>query len=371
MPVSAPSSLGAPLLATDPQHEPQRAAGVGTAGIGEGDLAHQGPHRRRAAPTSPTPVFRRRGPVRLPVAVGAGVCLPWLACHQAGAHGAEARLETKLRPAAHRGCLAAVGVPRGDLVRREPAGRACSPADAEARPQPPRSRRSHEGSRHHEGHARRSRPRCRARWRSRAGSERPPPRPRWCACMRLTGDLTPKSVVASPAGPRRRPEHDVHATRSRRSVPTAPCSRRSRTPSTSRSSGSRGTPARPRGPRRGRLHQGRQHAWVSNYSMYGAGYGPEGLDSCTHGRRHVAEHRLPGRHHDVRDRPGRRRSGAVPKYVAVTPGRQDGPRHQLVLVGPVASSTSPRTRRWPGSRSAASTRAASSSPPTAAPRTSR
>ena len=38
------------------------------------------------------------------------------------------------------------------------------------------------------------------------------------------------------------------------------------------------------------------HVYVSNYSMYGAGFGPEGLDSCTAVGRHRHELRLPGRH---------------------------------------------------------------------------
>ncbi len=61
-----------------------------------------------------------------------------------------------------------------------------------------------------------------------------------------------------------------------------------------------------------------RHAWVSNYSMYGKGFGPEGLDTCTKGdgtssstvyRIDTATFRVD------RVVP----VGAVPKYVAVTP----------------------------------------------------
>ncbi len=61
-----------------------------------------------------------------------------------------------------------------------------------------------------------------------------------------------------------------------------------------------------------------KHAWVSNYSMYGANFGPEGLDSCQKGdgtdesfvykintETYAIEKVVP--------------VGAVPKYVAVTP----------------------------------------------------
>ena len=53
-----------------------------------------------------------------------------------------------------------------------------------------------------------------------------------------------------------------------------------------------------------------RYVYVSNYSMYGVGMGPEGNDGCTPasargGRRHE-QLRLPDRHQDAPDRPGDR-----------------------------------------------------------------
>ena len=65
-------------------------------------------------------------------------------------------------------------------------------------------------------------------------------------------------------------------------------------------------------------------AWVSNYSMYGSGFGPEGLDSCRKGDRDRHVIRLSGQHLD----PGRRcrgAGGAVPKC-RDHPRREQGPR---------------------------------------------
>jgi YVTN family beta-propeller protein len=65
-----------------------------------------------------------------------------------------------------------------------------------------------------------------------------------------------------------------------------------------------------------------RHAWVSNYAMYGKGFGPEGKDSCEPGDGTETSfvYRIDTTSFAV-DRVVR--VGAVPKYVAVTPdGRQ-------------------------------------------------
>ncbi len=66
-------------------------------------------------------------------------------------------------------------------------------------------------------------------------------------------------------------------------------------------------------------------AWVSNYSMYGASFGPEGKDSCVpgDGTDESFLYRIDVETHQIRKVIG---VGAVPKYVAATP---DG---KLVLV---------------------------------------
>lgn len=65
-----------------------------------------------------------------------------------------------------------------------------------------------------------------------------------------------------------------------------------------------------------------RYAWVSNYSMYGKGYGPEGLDACTKGdgTSPSTVYRVDTTTHKIdKVTP----VGAVPKYVAVT---RDGKR---------------------------------------------
>jgi YVTN family beta-propeller protein len=59
-------------------------------------------------------------------------------------------------------------------------------------------------------------------------------------------------------------------------------------------------------------------AWVSNYSMYGAGFGPEGDDSCTpgDGTDDSFVYKVDTATHQILDVIG---VGAVPKYVAATP----------------------------------------------------
>ena len=65
-----------------------------------------------------------------------------------------------------------------------------------------------------------------------------------------------------------------------------------------------------------------KYVYVSNYSMYGSGFGPEGSDTCTpssaRGRRGHRQLRLPDRHVVAVDRPGDQgRAGA--KSLAVSP----------------------------------------------------
>ncbi len=60
------------------------------------------------------------------------------------------------------------------------------------------------------------------------------------------------------------------------------------------------------------------HGWVSNYSMYGSGFGPEGKDACRAGDGTDTSYvyRVDTRTFEVDDVVA---VGAVPKYVAVTP----------------------------------------------------
>ena len=65
-----------------------------------------------------------------------------------------------------------------------------------------------------------------------------------------------------------------------------------------------------------------RYVWVSNYSMYGKGFGPEGLDTCTRGDGTSAStvYRIDTTRFAI-DRVVK--VGAVPKYVALTPnGKQ-------------------------------------------------
>lgn len=136
--------------------------------------------------------------------------------------------------------------------------------------------------------------------------------------MRLTGDLTPKSVVASPAGvvvaQNMMYRHSVSAFGAdgallatvKDSVDLAKF-------------GIKGHPGTTKGaPVEAAFTADGKHAWVSNYSMYGAGYGPEGLDSCRagDGTSPSTVYRVDTTTFAI-DRVVE--VGAVPKYVAVTP----------------------------------------------------
>ena len=136
--------------------------------------------------------------------------------------------------------------------------------------------------------------------------------------MRITGDLTPKSVVASPKG-----------------VVVAQNMMYRHTVSAFRADGAllatiddavdlgafgiKGHPGTTKGaPVEAAFTADGRHAWVSNYSMFGTGYGPEGLDSCTagDGTSTSTVYRVDTRSFAI-DRVVE--VGAVPKYVAVTP----------------------------------------------------
>ena len=136
--------------------------------------------------------------------------------------------------------------------------------------------------------------------------------------MRLTGDLAPKSVVASPAGvvvaQNMMYRHTVSAFGAdgallatvKDSVDLAKF-------------GIKGHPGTTKGaPVEAAFTADGKHAWISNYSMYGAGYGPEGLDSCTagDGTSPSTVYRVDTTTFAI-DRVVE--VGAVPKYVAVTP----------------------------------------------------
>ncbi len=76
-----------------------------------------------------------------------------------------------------------------------------------------------------------------------------------------------------------------------------------------------------------------KYAYVSNYSMYGEGFGPEGDDDCVPGDGYDSSfvYRI-----DVASLAVDQviPVGSVPKYVAVTPRQPLPPRHQLVHLRP-------------------------------------
>jgi YVTN family beta-propeller protein len=140
--------------------------------------------------------------------------------------------------------------------------------------------------------------------------------------LRLTGDLAPKSVVASAQGlvfaQNMMYKHSVSAFRADGAL-LRTISDRVRLADfgvTGHPGTSQGAPVEMAFSPDGR------HAWVSNYAMYGKGFGPEGKDSCEPGDGTETSfvYRIDTTSFAV-DRVVR--VGAVPKYVAVTPdGRQ-------------------------------------------------
>ena len=136
--------------------------------------------------------------------------------------------------------------------------------------------------------------------------------------MRLTGDLTPKSVVASPAGmvvaQNMMYRHTVSAFRADGALLATIDDAVDLG-----SFGIKGHPGTTKGaPVEAAFTADGRHAWVSNYSMFGAGYGPEGLDSCKagDGTSTSTVYRIDTATFAI-DRVVE--VGAVPKYVAVTP----------------------------------------------------
>jgi YVTN family beta-propeller protein len=136
--------------------------------------------------------------------------------------------------------------------------------------------------------------------------------------LRLTGDLTPKSVVASKQGlvfaQNMMYTHTVAAFRADgarlTSIDDSVDLAKFGVPG--HAGTSRGSPVETAFSPDGR------HAWISNYSMYGKGYGPEGLDTCVQGDGTSSStvYRVDTRTFAI-DRVVA--VGAVPKYVAVTP----------------------------------------------------
>ena len=136
--------------------------------------------------------------------------------------------------------------------------------------------------------------------------------------QRITGDISPKSVVASPLGlvlaqnmmythtvTAYRPDGSLAAT-----IPDGV---------DLEAFGIDGHPGTSRGaPVEAAFTQDGRFAYVSNYSMYGNGFGPEGTDSCTpdSGFDDSFTYRIDTETLEIDQAI---RVGAVPKYVAVTP----------------------------------------------------
>ncbi len=139
---------------------------------------------------------------------------------------------------------------------------------------------------------------------------------------RLTGQLTPKSVVASGTGEvfaqNMMYTHTISAFRAdgallatiKDGVDLA-------------AYGVKGHPGTSQGaPVEAAFSPNGKVAWVSNYAMYGTGFSPEGKDACTSAKGISPSYiyRIDVATHEVTNVVG---AGAVPKYVAVTPnGRQ-------------------------------------------------
>jgi YVTN family beta-propeller protein len=140
--------------------------------------------------------------------------------------------------------------------------------------------------------------------------------------LRLTGDLAPKSVVASGQGlvfaQNMMYKHTVTAFR-----PDGALLRTISDAVRLEDFGITGHPGTSRGaPVEMAFSPDGKHAWVSNYAMYGKGFGPEGLDTCTAGDGTATSfvYRVDTRTFAVDKVVA---VGAVPKYVAATPdGRQ-------------------------------------------------
>lgn len=150
------------------------------------------------------------------------------------------------------------------------------------------------------------------------GAPGPSARTAMVRVLRLTGDLAPKSVVASSQGlvfaQNMMYKHSVSAFRADGAL--------LRTIDDSvdlAKFGVKGHPGTSKGsPVEVAFTPDGRYAWVSNYSMYGQGYGPEGLDTCTKG-----DGTSPSTVYRVDTRTFAIDKvvavGSVPKYVALTP----------------------------------------------------
>jgi YVTN family beta-propeller protein len=150
------------------------------------------------------------------------------------------------------------------------------------------------------------------------GAPGPSARTAMVRVLRLTGDLTPKSVVASKHGlvfaQNMMYKHTVSAFRADgallRNIDDAV---------DLATFGVKGHAGTSKGsPVETAFTPDGRYAWVSNYSMYGAGYGPEGLDTCTKGdgTSPSTVYRIDTRTYAIDKVVA---VGSVPKYVAVTP----------------------------------------------------
>lgn len=150
------------------------------------------------------------------------------------------------------------------------------------------------------------------------GAPGPPAKTAMVRILRLSGDLTPKSVVASTQGlvlaQNMMYKHTVTAFR-------ADGARlRSIDDSVDLATfGVKGHPGTSKGsPVEAAFTPDGRYAWVSNYSMYGTGYGAEGLDTCTKGdgTSPSTVYRIDTRTFAIDKVVA---VGSVPKYVALTP----------------------------------------------------
>ncbi len=136
--------------------------------------------------------------------------------------------------------------------------------------------------------------------------------------QRITGDISPKSVVASPSGlviaQNMMYTHTVTAYR-----PDGALAATIDDGVDLAAFGVTGHPGITQGaPVEAAFTSDGRHAYVSNYSMYGAGFGPEGHDSCSpqSGYDDSYTYRIDTETFAIDQAI---KVGAVPKYVAVTP----------------------------------------------------
>lgn len=135
--------------------------------------------------------------------------------------------------------------------------------------------------------------------------------------QRLTGTMTPKSVVASPTGhvfaQNMMYSHSVTAL-----TPDGAIEKTISDAVKLSDFGVKGHPGTSKGaPVEMAFSPDGKTAWVSNYAMYGAGFSPEGADACT-GPEGISDSYLYKIDTDSLEIKDVVRVGAVPKYVAAT-----------------------------------------------------